>query len=117
MNTYSQFLPPFFNHDGPVFAQEENHNQRAKLRNMVAELRWYTFRLMVRYQISNVTYKNALEQNHPFIESFPFTVISYMLNVIATATPENADGRVQRTWIKMHGILDPILERHQKQQQ
>jgi len=113
MNTYSQFLPPFFNHDGPLFQQEAYHNQRAKLRNTVSDLRWYTFRLMVRYQIPNVTYKNAFElcEKHFSGQVVAFNHISDMLNVIATATPENADGRVQRTWIKMHGILDPILSR------
>lgn len=92
------------NHESTMF--DEHPNLRAKLRNSMADLRWYGYRLCELNGIKNVTPKNSLETIKKLFqtENLPPDLLKIWAweGKIATATPEIADQLFRDTWIFVH---------------
>lgn len=95
----------------------DNHkNLRAKLRNSVADLRWYAWKLCEHYKFIRATKDNALEiiaeiwQTEKWLPD-ELERIHFWKSRIATATPETANQLFYDCWRFIHSF-DEKLNNH-----
>lgn len=93
-------------------------NLRAKLRNSMADLRWYAFRFAEFYGIRGATPKTVFEIISQVAEiNLPseLRLILVWRSMLEAATPEEADGLFHDCWRFVHNFdekLSPCLSEH-----
>ena len=93
-----------------------HENLRAKLSNSIADLNWYTYRLLV-YHRYEAAPRNALETLKNLRAEFKaneacFDQILKWYGLIAEANPEIAESRFYHCWKFLHNSFDKILSDH-----
>lgn len=93
-----------------------HENLSAKLSNSIADLNWYTYRLLI-YHGYQTTARTALETLKNLRGEFNaneacFDQILKWYGLIAEATPEIAESRFYDCWKFLHNSFDKILSDH-----